>query len=297
MEKTNLLTLVVTLTVGIILAGSLLMPVITDATETEKTFVNDGTYRMTDKDDNYTITYDAANLKFIINDVDYPFADFPQGRWTLISTDAFMFRFQAYANEGYTLYISDTSATTAIANTGTTTPRTWTFDDGTYTGYDGVTTRDYTSTSFRGYDPNGDYVMTDGTHKPVLKGDSSIIIGHGLTPVGGTNAPFYIVGTVDDGVTITTKDTITVSDVAVNAEASSRYEDCYTLNSITFKATLSDTTVSATYDRIIVPHEVTVNVAEPLDDASIVIMNAIPVLIIIGLVLAGVGAIFIRNRD
>lgn len=292
----KLIPLVLTLVVGIILTGSLLMPVLADTTETEHTFTNDGVFRMTDED-SYSITYDAQNLKFVVNGEDYPFESFPQGRWTLVSTDKFMFRFQAYANEGYGLFISDTNSTTAIANTETTTPRTWTFANGVYTGYDGVTTREYTTESFRGFAPDGDYIMTNGTDKPFVNGNSSIIIGHGLTMINSNNTPFYITGTVNNGVTVTTKDTVTVDNVAVNTVKSSKYADCYTLNSITFDATLNNTTVSATYDRIIVPYQVTVEVAEPLSDGEISLLNALPILIIIGLVMVAVGAIVVKNRD
>lgn len=297
MESKNLLTLAITLTVGIILAGSLLMPVLSDATTTEETITNKGVFRMTDINDPYSITYDPVGLAFVINDTTIPFTDIPKGRWTIVSTDAFMFRFQAYASEAYTMFISDTSSTTSIANASLTEAKTWTFDNGTYTGYDGTTTREYTASSFRGYDPDGDYVMTNGTDKPIVKGDSSIIIGHGLTVVNAQNTPFYIYGTVNDGVTVNTKTTVTVSDVAVNATPYSKLVDCFTLNSITFTATAESSSVNATYDRIIVPAEITAERTQHLSSGEIAILNALPILIITALVVMAAGALYLKRDD
>lgn len=297
MENKNILNIAIVLTVGVILAGSLLMPVISDATTTEETITNKGVFRMTDINDPYSITYDPIGLAFIINDTTIPFTDIPAGRWTIISTDAFMFRFQAYASEDYSLFISDTSSTTAIASTTLTETRTWTFDNGTYTGYDGSTTREYTASSFRGYDPDGDYVMTNGTDKPIVKGDSSIIIGHGLTMVNAQNTPFYIYGTVNDGVTVNTKTTVTVSNIAVNATPYSKLADCFTLNSITFTAAAGSTSVDATYDRIIVPAEITAERTQHLAPGEIALINTLPIMVIVALLMVAVGGLYLRRSD
>lgn len=295
METKGIITVAVTVTVAVIVLAGLLMPALDDATEVNRTVYNKGVFRMTDSDtDLYSLTYDPTG-KFVINGVDYPFAEFPAGRWTLISTDAFMFRFQAYSSEKYALIISDLNANTTIASTDLTASRTWTFEDGTYTGYDGVTTRSYTSESFRAYDPNGSCIMTNGVDKPVVKGDSSIIIGHGLTIVAGSNVPFYISGTVDDGVTVTTKDTVTVSNIAVNAIESDSLKGCYVLNSVTFDATLSGTTVSATYDRIIVPYEITAELNQHLTDSQNALLAVIPILVIVAILL-GMVAVVLRSR-
>lgn len=286
----KIIGLVLVLVIGATLVGGLLVPVVDGITAKERTITNEGVFRMTDETP-YSITYDPTNLAFIVNGDTIPFSEIPAGRWTIVSTDAFMFRFQAYAAENYQLFISDSSSTSLIASSATSEPRTWTFDNGTYTGYDGTTTREYTANSFRGLNLNGAYIMTNGTDKPIIEGDSSIIIGHGLTMVNANNTPFYIYGTVDNGVTVNTSPTVTVSNIAVNAPEYSGLVDCYTLNNITFTATAGENTVEATYDRVIVPYQITADVSHPLDDGQIAIFGVISLLGIVLLVTIAASAV------
>ena len=60
MESKNLLTLAITLTVGIILAGAMLMPIINEMTVTTDTFTNEGYFYMDeiDADSTRTILWD-----------------------------------------------------------------------------------------------------------------------------------------------------------------------------------------------------------------------------------------------
>ena len=60
----KLIPLVLTLVVGIILAGSVLMPVLNDVTKTEQTFVNNGVfnYGIFTPEDTYTLVYNNTNL-------------------------------------------------------------------------------------------------------------------------------------------------------------------------------------------------------------------------------------------
>ena len=67
MEKMNVLTLIITLVVGVILTGALLGPVVSDATKTTETFTNEGYFTM-DKygtDTDITIVWDPADAKSV----------------------------------------------------------------------------------------------------------------------------------------------------------------------------------------------------------------------------------------
>ena len=115
MEKKNILTLVITLTVGIILAGSMMMPIISDATTTEKTFENVGYFNMSEISDNtdITITWDHTKpTVFTINDSDYDIT-VPSGTLvSIVGTDSMIVRYvssadgtanrvQAYSSQGF----------------------------------------------------------------------------------------------------------------------------------------------------------------------------------------------------
>ena len=71
--RTNVLTLIITLVVGIILTGALLGPVISDATETETTFTNEGGFFpmseiLATDSESHVLTWDGSNRGVITID-------------------------------------------------------------------------------------------------------------------------------------------------------------------------------------------------------------------------------------
>lgn len=296
MEGNKLLTLLVTVTVVIIFTGALLGPVINDYSETDRKFTNTGMFFMTD-DDDYTLVYDPTG-KFIINGEDLPFSDIPTGeRVTIVSTEEFLLRFSVDASVHYSVTVISTTPQEICKDTDLVNT-TFTFADGTLTiTKEGSNDRTYTYTpeSFRGIATKGNYVMTAASTPAKVNSDTTIIVGNGTTDVAHWYDRFYIEGTVED-MTVTPNTGITISDLVVNTTSVSGYVDLVELNSIQFTATDETHTVNATYNRVIVPTEITAELSQHLDAGEIAILAAIPLMAIAALVLLVV-RYFVAGRD
>lgn len=312
MEKTNLLTLVVTLTVGIILAGSLLMPVISDATETERTFQNEEYFFTMDKIDDtaeHTILWTLDTYeKITVDGVDItPTWDSA----TIVAEEDNLIRCSKNpGGDGYYLnfvgtdrpvglgYITDKSVSITISN------GTISFTNVSSTDVSTTVTSSYTSAYIINPEDTGayQYVMKTPTAKSYVLGDSEVY-GIGYSSFGGAWQNIFVIsGSIDDGIDATLVSTtlegdVTVSDTTVTSTAVTGYKDLYQFEKVQFTATYGGIDYALTYSYIIVPASVTAELAEHLNAGEIALMNALPVIVIIGLVLAGVGAIFVKNRD
>lgn len=291
MESKNLLTLAITLTVGIILAGSLLMPVISDATTTERTYTNEGVFYMTDDPTDYVLEIRGVDQEIIVNDeLVTTFADLPNAAWTLLSTPEYLIRMQG-ASSNYACWITSITGTnTYVASTSTESAKII-LTDSTITI--GTSVFNYTG-EFRGIAKTGDYVMTS-TGGFVVSDTDTIIIGNGATGVTHWYDAFYIIGTVDE-IQVSTSDSITVSNVTVHADEIMGFNGSI-VNDISFVATDGTTTVDAVYNRVIVPTEVTIEKIGKLNPGEIAIMNAVPLMIIVALVMMAAGALYLKRDD
>lgn len=281
--------------VVVIVLGSVLMPVLTDASDTEDTFTNEGMYYMTDKD-NYTFVYDPTG-KFIVNGNEIPFTDIPTGeRCTLVSTEELILRFANASSANYSVALINDDSHSNICDSTDAVQTTVTMNNGTLTvSKNGVdTTYSYTQDSFRGIAKTGEYVMTKSTVPTKVNSDTTIIIGNGATQVSNWYDRFYIVGTVED-MTVTPPEGITVSNVVVNSTPVSGYKDLVEFSSIQFTASDGVNTVNATYNRVIVPTEITAEKSVHLSGNEIALLSAIPALIIVAL-LIGVLAVWARSK-
>ena len=310
MEKTNLLTLVVTLTVGIILAGSLLMPVLSDATQTEKTFTNDGYYRLTqiESDSNTVIEWDYTNPNVLtVNGAEvtinsdsaeyvYPYA--------IVTTDGWALRLAvSYSSIGLDLYTSQYNNVVWYVTTTEAVNATITLSNGTASFAKGENPA--VSTSFtKAFIPDneGDYVLKFSDKDVYLNGDSLIYsTGRSTLTLGESeNLLIHMDGNIDDGVTATVLNPsdYVVSNIVIHKTVDSSYIDLYKFSNVTFDITDTDSnTATATYGQVIVPYKVTAELSQHFDPAEIALLNALPILIIVGLVMVGVGAIAVRNRD
>lgn len=290
----KLIPIVLTMVVGIILAGSVLMPVLNSATKTTDKITNTGSYFLTDSDDNYSLVYDPAG-KFTVNGEDIPFTDLPGGSSTLVSTAEYQLRFNNYtssAQGNYAIFLITPSNFTRLANSTIEAPLELVYDSGSLTY--GTTTVSYTSDSFRGMVKEGNYVMTASTSPAKVLKNTSIIIGDGTTQVDRWYNRFYIEGTVED-ISVAAGESITVSNIVANTVAVTKYVDVVELTSITFDATDGETTVNATYNRVIVPAEITVELSEHLTPGQIALLGAIPVLVIVALLVVAVSTVARRN--
>lgn len=309
MEKTNLLTLVIGLTVGIILTGSLLMPVLADTTTTENTFTNTGYFRYTEIDDTetYSYTFDEATFnKITVNGEDMTIWQPNNGLYNLslvMIPDIGIIRYNA-SQSAYTSSQVVGIGTLSLANGYTVT-----FDNGTYT-ITNASNSSITGTYTKAYAPipDGEYILKKSNDKAYLSDGSTIIgdsdfIAMGVTNVTAWNNGFQIVGTLSDyDVTVynPSDNTFVISDVTDDKAAVANYNNLYTLSKIMFNITDSEddtVDVDATYSYFLVPYQVNAELAQHLNAGEIALLNALPVLIIIGLVMVAVGAIALRRND
>ena len=289
MEKTNVLTLIITLVVGVILTGALLGPVISDATKTHETFHNDGLYYMENPSESISVKF-LGDSAWEINGETLEYTNI--GATNIIVTDNTFVRNNGQVRGG--AYATWTAADLTIGNgtiTGTATvsgsskPISWTYD------YVYVATNDDSAA----------YLMKSNTKDAYIKADSEVI-GMGISTVkdstGSNNtAEFKVI--VDDltATVTTTNQYVTVSNILVNATAVDGYEDLYLFTSVTFDATWGDYTTHLTYNIVIVPSEVTAELSDHLTPGQISLMGAIPIMVIVALLMAAVGAIALRRAD
>lgn len=286
----KILAIAITAVVVITVLAGVLMPVLADATETEKTYTNDGVFLMTDDPTNYTLEYKGVDGELWVNgEFLMRFTDLPNSTWTLISTPEYVIRMQGASNN-YTCWLTSVSGTNTYVAQNTTASATITVTGSTMKV--GNTTVDYTG-EFRGIAKNGDYVMTS-TGGFIVSDKDTIIIGNGTTTVTHWYDAFYIIGTIDD-INVYSSDSITVSDVQVNADAINGFNGSV-VNNITFTATDGTNSVDAVYDRVIVPAEVTIEKIVRFTDGQNAIFAAIPIMVIIALLIAIVAMVF-RSRQ
>ena len=304
----KLITLVITLVVGIILAGSLLVPVLNDVTTTEKTFANTGyyTYDPVVEDTNTVLTWAKTAPDVITigdNDVTMPEGN---GSWTIVGSENFTLRYyrnttvsgvQMYSDVGY---ISVNTGSTADSATMTVTASTLTVTDGTNTRTPTMGTHGFV------LNPTGDGSLTlkYSDESAYMKGGSDIYLC-GTTMVIGSGTNDFVgvfgYGTLDDGLTMssfygkTSPNTVTIGDVTASYAPVNGYIDLYKLDKFTFPLTQNSATVTATYSYFVVPTEVTAELSQHLTPGQIALMGAIPVLVIVALLVVAVGVVARRN--
>ena len=286
----KLIQYAVMVAVGVLVFATLLVPIINDAEKTTETVTNAGVYNMTDDDSDYTLVYNGLSGTINANGTVIQRDSIPAGAWTLVSTPDYMIRLQNYAAQSYNLWIFGINGFNRVIGNVETDGVTLNIVSGSIT----LDTETWTyNGEFRGIDPNGSYVMTDGQPFTVNKTDS-IIVGNGTTPVSVWYDLFYMIGTVDD-MNVTSKDTITISNVVVNSTPLSKYTSGVSVESITFTATEGTNNANATYNRVIAPAEVTLELAVHADDSTRAIIGVIPLIVIVGLIAGIIGVIAVRR--
>ena len=291
----KLIPIVLTLVVGIILAGSVLVPVLNDATKTEGTFTNEGLYYLDyiPEGESHTLVFTPGTGWTFDGDA---FTDVPND-CTILGTNDLVIRGDGRARG---LYSSSGSA--AINLTVTT---------NTLVGTFGSSTVDFTYDKIIVAIPDtSDLVMKASTTVATVLEDSEIE-AYGYTIITTTseannNMVLHINGTLKDGFTITATPSgsgITVDyaieNITTDAVAIDEYIGLYKLTKITFDVVVTyegeEYVTSCTYNRIIVPAEVTAELSQHLTPGQIALMGAIPVLVIVALLVVAVGVVARRN--
>lgn len=281
--RTNVLTLVITLTLGIILAGSLLMPVISDAQRTAGEEVHYDNiqsgynYRLTEKNEAVTVAITGSGGDIYYNGeiiTDSGFCVYSDSvsiradsinRFLYVSTPTQALEFRVSWASNYTFIYSNGICT--ITNVGTSTvletaPYTWLYVP----------------------DDSGEWVTVTGSSTHYVNSINDIIC-NGYYSTGENDTGYTVrngVATVSDS-TYTAGLEYTLTPVAGTT-------DVYTV--ATFKVLVDDESFTPWFmliQRDIVGHEAS--------GAAYALYGAIPVLVIIGLVLAATAAIVVKRND
>ena len=314
--ENKLIAVIMALVVGVILAGSLLMPVISDATATEKTFTNEGYFRMTHygTDAEITLEWSAENPRaVIVNDVEIPINyNVVGGQVTIVADTNFIVRLNTFANDTDSLsYIGASGGTHSTSEAATIE-----FSGGSATITNTVSgsSVSYSATYTDLYIPSldGPFIMKDAAKSAYLNEDSEVF-AYGMTRVktysgASTSAPGFgleFAGSIEDGITsnIWRGSGLTLSDEQINYQTVDNYLDLYSFQSITAVGTYTETvdeeTVTTdtliTYSYLLVPYQVTAEKSLHFDSGEIAIIAVIPVLIIAALVIFAVRMVYYRE--
>lgn len=296
MEKMNALTLIITLVVGVILTGSLLGPVITDASETERTIVNDGYFNVdtTEGDFSFSWDYDAPST-YVINDNEVSFVNSYGVDLSLVMSDSFFIRSD---HNGVSVYFNGDGVGNVVANATNTTLEVNRVN-GVITATNGDITRTINDSSTIYYiSESGNFVMKKITD-PVYLLEDSVIFARGYTTLPGpTYTSILIKGDIANGVIVSAGNTsVTISNPVINTTEVSEYVGVYSLTDITMTGTVSGTDYPITYNYFVVPAEVTAELSEHLTPGQISLIGAIPVMVIVALLMVAIGGIALRRND
>lgn len=303
MEKMNVLTLIITLVVGVILAGSLLGPVINNVTETERTFDNTDMSIVDMKPFEVGDTWarDSVTGAWSLNGETV--SNLNQGAYSAILTETLAGRSNGQFR-GVTVTGNMAGASGVVVDETTLTL--------SGTGLTGSASQTYTQGY--GLTDKGDYVLTkyltDRGEAYLL--DTTEIYATGTT-AGNTvvNVVVHIEGNIKDGVTVTatplyntgTNKTTSVDNIVIDCEKVEGYVNLYKFKQITFDITETDTstseteTVSASFSALVMPKTITAELAQHLTPGQNSLIGAIPIMVIVALLMTAVGAIALRRND
>lgn len=288
----------ITVVVGVVLVSTMLFPIISDVSATEKTLTNDGLWRMKEIENGDTWEKTSGGTWSYNDDDVLNYGT--NGVWNACLGDNWLVRCNGNARG---TFVSGTSTgAEVIAAT----------DVITISG-SGINSTATPSITGYGYSATGEYVLTSPTVAPYVKSDTPLY-ATGLTEIEGSSGDVVIhfTGNIEDGLAVTGYarlggvqfDSVTISDVVIDKTEVAGYVDLYVINAITFTITAPYTdngetttyTQDATYTSYVVPYEVTAELSQHLNDTELTLVGIIPLLVVIGLIL-GVLAIFARRSE
>ena len=302
----KLIPIVITLVVGIILAGSVLMPVLNDATKTEQILTNEGFSRYAaieaTEESPIIITWDHTNPKYLTVGDDQINCSSLQSYTSIVFGDDWAIRYITAAGSTITTtiqYIGPTASEYVQVTTAGTADLTITLEAGDMTITDGTTTNtaDYTTAYYP--NSNGSMIMKAANSSAYLLKDSSIINANGITQVGTVGVGVHFEGTVADGYEFTlyrNSNNTEVTNVESNYVENKDYIGVIELTTVTFDMTPEEgDATAATYSYFLVPYQITAELSQHLTPGQIALMGAIPVLVIVALLVVAVGVVARRN--
>lgn len=276
--------------VAILMVGSVLAPIVSDAVAESDTFTNKGLFYVDEVPEGESITYSFNQGVLLVNGEDLSlnniFSEYPDGA-SVLFTEHIAIRYTG----GDTVIkvrgqINNNLSTLDIVVTNGTI--TGSYVDGG--GNDG--TINWTYTEFFGIVPKSDRVMA---FAPMyVNGDTDVFVT-GLSALSGFGN-YYVIkvsGSINDGFTATLYNQgsgtliegITSTSV-VNYSAVNGYDDFYELESVvfTFNRTTSggvEETATATFTLMTVPEEINADRTDSLNrGAAAIMMSIIPIMLI-----------------
>lgn len=306
METKNIIGIILTVTVGIICIGTVMMPILTDAAASEDTFTNDGLYRMTKYDTTaeFTAVWDYTDPYIItIGDEEVALPETSSYLMTMTGNDGYLARMGVVSSAtGFAIQVYDSTskAVRIYASEGDYLSMTITVSAGTVTFDNGTSTYSVTyDDSMLFISNDGAYVMKNADDTAYVNGDSDFY-GIGITKLtvgesSSTNFALYLIGNIDDGFTVAgINGTISSDNHVITKTTYEDHIDLYGLSEVSFTAVYTDETTTTDYEtavsysQIIVPYEVTAERTVHFDDSQATIIMLIPVLIILALMMVAV---------
>ena len=290
--KTNLLTLVITLTLGIILTGSLLMPVLDDYEDsTYENYTYGGTFLGADiggedttitadlslSSNTYTVTVNGEDITSLIPaNGNQPILMWTEGLIQVAGTNG--------TDGVLKAYFHDTTSNTNKAISNATHIQVSTAS-GVLTAILTVGGTDTTYTS--DFDWIG-YADEDGKQKMILRDTTK--------PIYFTNVnQIYVAGWTQNAVVSSVGEELTITGSVTGSMTITKTDlgnGAYSTLSTDIDYTINNTAWNPLY--LIIPGEVSVQIEGT--GVYVSLLSAIPILIIVGLVLAG-ASVVVRNKE
>ena len=299
-NENTLIAKIVGLVIALVVLGMVLVPFVTDATTTERTFKNEGYYNLDKTAEDFTFSWDYTSpTEFVINNETVTYTNTNAMDVSIVLGEKFAVRLQPQ-NAKVTFYGLGTYITADSINTTLTV----TVESGTLTATNENTSKSVTDVTELYYiSETGPYVMKKSDSIAYLNSGSEIvadseIYASGQTFNGAKSIFWHLEGTIDDMDYPDAFDNLLqISDETINGQYSNRYNDLFELSNITFTAynTYQELSYNVTASYFVVPAEVTAELSQHASNIEITLYQMIPILVVLGLIVAIVG-MFAYNR-
>ena len=309
MNMKPIVAVAIALTVGIVTFAGVLIPAIENGVATEDTYTNTGIFNaksLTETSET-TLSFDHTKPDILtVDGVDIDMSDTvsPYSQVTVIFTNDWFARY-ILGNQAISVYKCGTNSANAIGggsvSSGNDLSISISNGSATITFGDTTLTYDVSGDGVILSPTKGDYVIKKASDTAYVNSDS-IVYGAGRTDraLGQSSTSFNAIlkASIDDGVTA-----IAYSPQYVFSETESvRYsevgshEDLYQLTGFTFNLTAQDVEYPINYNQIFVPTEVTAERTVHADASTILLFQTIPVFIVLGMIVAVVGVLYMKTR-
>ena len=289
MDPKRIVTLVVGASVMVLIFSAILVPIIGTGTNTTATADNAGPrYALYEAGEAHAITFTADSM--ITDGVAQPLPDTSvYGSATVIYGTAGIIR---YTSEGRLGWYGVISGAGQNRDLGLATNITINVSEEGIGTTEGASSNRSIGTVIAYANPTGQYALT---YNPYVLEDSTIF-GAGNTVIEGVNYGVYWTGTVTDGITVSSiiPPNQVIGEVTINT--SNPATNLLKIDSVV----IPDTTAGAdlTYTYFFAPAQITYDNPTYVNDSGVrALLSAIPIIAMIGIVLAVVGVAIVGRND